>query len=199
MPYEAAKAVAANFAYHIRYALTPIFGPGFPAMCLEPSNENFAKFLISRDIVETCAARTQEWKAATIRTPIFIRDRSESASVEDSHGSRETFESSQYTPSDGMRNRETDLSSVDCNADDEDVSEVPSLYELDISSDPLSLTPSDSSLERRQNNTSTPKAYRRLAGRSNQLTPALSRELTAADFEAARTLLQMSIGTQHHV
>jgi hypothetical protein len=38
MPYEAAKAVAATFAWPIRYMLTPIFGPGFPDMCIEPTS-----------------------------------------------------------------------------------------------------------------------------------------------------------------
>ncbi|KAJ5505257.1 hypothetical protein N7453_004214 [Penicillium expansum] len=36
MPYEAARAMAATFCWRIRYALTPLFGTEFPAMCIPP-------------------------------------------------------------------------------------------------------------------------------------------------------------------
>lgn len=55
MPFEAAKAVAATFCYHIRYALTPVFGLDFLSLCIPPEDPNFGRFTISRDIVRQCS------------------------------------------------------------------------------------------------------------------------------------------------
>ena len=54
MPYEAAKAVAATFCYHIRYALTPVFGVDFLSMCVRPEDPSFGRMIISRSIVRQC-------------------------------------------------------------------------------------------------------------------------------------------------
>lgn len=51
MPFEAAKAIAATFCYHIRYALTPVFGLDFLCFCVPPEDPRFGRMVISRDIV----------------------------------------------------------------------------------------------------------------------------------------------------
>ncbi|KAF9635132.1 putative apses transcription factor xbp1 protein [Lasiodiplodia theobromae] len=38
LPYDAARAVAANFCWHLRAALTPLFGPDFVRDCLHPAD-----------------------------------------------------------------------------------------------------------------------------------------------------------------
>ncbi|KAF2690154.1 hypothetical protein K458DRAFT_399530 [Lentithecium fluviatile CBS 122367] len=62
VPYQAAKSIAATFCYNIRWALTPVFGNDFPSMCLPPSDLNYAKFLISRDIVQECTDETNRFR-----------------------------------------------------------------------------------------------------------------------------------------
>lgn len=51
MPYESALALAANFCWDIRHALTPIFGPEFLAMCLTKDDPNYGTYIINRAIV----------------------------------------------------------------------------------------------------------------------------------------------------
>lgn len=62
MPFKAAKALAATFCYEIRYALTPIFGTDFLAMCTHPKDPNFGKFLIDPAIVRDCTEETHRWR-----------------------------------------------------------------------------------------------------------------------------------------
>ena len=62
MPYEAAKAVAATFAYEIRYALTPLFGKGFIAMCIHPGAPDFGSFKIARKLILSCTAEAEQWR-----------------------------------------------------------------------------------------------------------------------------------------
>jgi len=62
MPYQAAKAVAATFCYDIRWALTPVFGNDFPALCLHPKDPGFAKFLIDPAIVQFCTTETSRFR-----------------------------------------------------------------------------------------------------------------------------------------
>ncbi|EKG13451.1 hypothetical protein MPH_09477, partial [Macrophomina phaseolina MS6] len=62
MPFDAARAVAATFCYHIRHALTPIFGPDFAARCMHPGDPAFASFKIDRAVVQRSAAQTNEWR-----------------------------------------------------------------------------------------------------------------------------------------
>ncbi|OCT47232.1 hypothetical protein CLCR_02262 [Cladophialophora carrionii] len=66
IPYEAAKAVAATFCWHIRYALTPVFGKDFPSICLPPNNENFGSMQIDPEITKYCAA--QAWHYRELET-----------------------------------------------------------------------------------------------------------------------------------
>ncbi|KAI2730135.1 hypothetical protein CBS147332_1987 [Penicillium roqueforti] len=53
MPYEAAKAMAATFCWRIRYALTPLFGTDFPAMCIPPTDrKTHGRMVIPPEIVQ---------------------------------------------------------------------------------------------------------------------------------------------------
>lgn len=54
MPFEAAKAIAATFCYHIRFALTPVFGLEFLSLCILPEDPGFGRMIISSDIVRQC-------------------------------------------------------------------------------------------------------------------------------------------------
>ena len=77
MPFDAAKAVAATFCYHIRYALTPVFGLDFPSLCIEPGDESFSRMVIDRSIVRKCTEEAKEYRrlsgesfsAGSISTP----------------------------------------------------------------------------------------------------------------------------------
>jgi hypothetical protein len=62
VPFEAAKALAANFCYEIRHALTPMFGANFPNMCLKPESADFAKWKIHPAIVQACEKEVATWK-----------------------------------------------------------------------------------------------------------------------------------------
>lgn len=57
VPYEAARAMATTFAWRIRFALVPLFGPSFPGECIRPGDEGFARFAVDPAIVRQCAAR----------------------------------------------------------------------------------------------------------------------------------------------
>ena len=63
MPFEAAKAVAATFCYHIRYALTPLFGLDFVSMCIRPGEEGFGHMVIDREIVRRCTEQANGYRA----------------------------------------------------------------------------------------------------------------------------------------
>ncbi|KAJ5206430.1 hypothetical protein N7491_002953 [Penicillium cf. griseofulvum] len=53
MPYEAARAMAATFCWRIRYALTPLFGTDFPAMCIPPTDrKTHGRMVIPPEIVQ---------------------------------------------------------------------------------------------------------------------------------------------------
>lgn len=77
MPYEAAKAVAATFCYHIRYALTPVFGLDFLSLCVRPEDPSFGRMVISRSIVRQCTEAARGFRelsreaslASSPRTP----------------------------------------------------------------------------------------------------------------------------------
>ncbi|KAM5348258.1 hypothetical protein ACJ41O_008082 [Fusarium nematophilum] len=51
MPYQCARAVCATFCYHIAGALIPIFGPSFPSVCVPPESPDFARMVISQQLV----------------------------------------------------------------------------------------------------------------------------------------------------
>ncbi|KAL8812149.1 MAG: hypothetical protein Q9223_007362 [Gallowayella weberi] len=57
---QAAKAVAATFCYRIRYVLTPIFGPGFPAQCIVPGAPGFDSMHVAPQIIHECAEANRE-------------------------------------------------------------------------------------------------------------------------------------------
>lgn len=70
LPFEAAKAITATFAYNIRYALTPLFGPDFVDLCRHPESSNYADFKISKEIIAHCIAEAESWR------PLTMTDRS---------------------------------------------------------------------------------------------------------------------------
>ncbi|KIW93830.1 uncharacterized protein Z519_05145 [Cladophialophora bantiana CBS 173.52] len=62
IPYDAAKAMAATFCWHIRYALTPVFGKDFPDMCLPPDSEDFGSMQIDPEITKRCALQARHYR-----------------------------------------------------------------------------------------------------------------------------------------
>ncbi|KAK6000738.1 hypothetical protein QM012_003463 [Aureobasidium pullulans] len=89
MPYGCARAVCATFCWHLRWALTPIFGPSFIRDCLPPNHPGFARFMIESDVVRACAREAEGWRAgmstnqyniasgSTISAPAALIPRSE--------------------------------------------------------------------------------------------------------------------------
>ena len=69
MPFEAAKALAANFCYDIRYALAPLFGRRFIDVCLRPDHPSYKCHTIDADIVKRCQDETERWKNAIAQPP----------------------------------------------------------------------------------------------------------------------------------
>ena len=65
MPFEAAKAVAATFCYHIRYALTPLFGLDFVSKCLKPGEDRFGHMVIDRQIVRRCTDEANGYRSTS--------------------------------------------------------------------------------------------------------------------------------------
>ena len=70
LPFEAAKAVAANFCWPIRYALTPIFGCSFPSSCLPPESEDFGNLIIDSAIVKRCRMQAEAFKALEVKSVV---------------------------------------------------------------------------------------------------------------------------------
>ncbi|KAJ4360662.1 uncharacterized protein N0V89_001228 [Didymosphaeria variabile] len=62
MPYQAAKAIAATFCWHIRWVLTPVFGYDFPEMCFHPEDPRYGRFLIAPEIVQECIDETNRFR-----------------------------------------------------------------------------------------------------------------------------------------
>jgi hypothetical protein len=62
MPYGCARAVCATFCWHLRWALTPIFGPSFVRDCVPPNHPGFARFVIDADVVRVCAREAEGWR-----------------------------------------------------------------------------------------------------------------------------------------
>jgi len=65
MPFEAAKALAANLCYDIRYALVPLFGRRFVDVCLRPDHPSYKRHSINADIIKRCQKEVNGWKNAT--------------------------------------------------------------------------------------------------------------------------------------
>lgn len=72
MPYEAAKAVAATFCFHIRYALTPVFGLDFSELCVVPEDPSFGRMVIDRNIIRQCTEAADEFHALSREASIAI-------------------------------------------------------------------------------------------------------------------------------
>lgn len=71
MPFEAAKAVAATFCYQIRYALTPLFGLEFPAVCVKPGDDKFGHMVIDRQIVHRCTEEANGYRETSCESSVM--------------------------------------------------------------------------------------------------------------------------------
>ena len=81
MPYEAAKAVAATFCYHIRYALTPVFGVDFLSLCVRPEDPSFGRMVISRSIVRQCTEAAHGFRAISREASLASSPRTPASST----------------------------------------------------------------------------------------------------------------------
>ncbi|KAJ5349235.1 hypothetical protein N7541_006962 [Penicillium brevicompactum] len=64
MPYHAAKALAATFCWKIRHALTPMFGPDFPAMCIDPEDKRrFGVMVIDTEITRVATEQANYFRS----------------------------------------------------------------------------------------------------------------------------------------
>ncbi|KUM61271.1 hypothetical protein ACN42_g5841 [Penicillium freii] len=69
MPYEAAKAMAATFCWRIRYALTPLFGTEFPAMCIPPTDrKTHGRMVIPPEIVQRATNTSNYYRSLEIKS-----------------------------------------------------------------------------------------------------------------------------------
>ena len=75
--------MTANFAYTIRYALVPLFGPKFVTMCLKPGSDGFGQMTIDPSIIIKCTQDAKDYK------DMSIEERSQTSS-NGSGGSRPT-------------------------------------------------------------------------------------------------------------
>jgi len=64
MPYQCARALCLTFAYAIRHALTPIFGPSFVRECLRPTDPGFNRFKIEREVIRVSQMQVDSWLSA---------------------------------------------------------------------------------------------------------------------------------------
>ncbi len=62
MPYTCALTLATTFCHSIRYALTPLFGPDFPDLCVPPESERFGKMVIGKEIVRGCTEEAERFR-----------------------------------------------------------------------------------------------------------------------------------------
>jgi hypothetical protein len=63
MPYHCAKALCRTFCWKIRWALTPLFGPGFIKECLPEGHNNYRGFKISPALVEHAREEAKRMRA----------------------------------------------------------------------------------------------------------------------------------------
>lgn len=68
MPFDAAKGIAATFCYHIRYALTPVFGLEFLSLCIPPEDPAFGAMVISPDTVRQSTEVANAFRELYTRT-----------------------------------------------------------------------------------------------------------------------------------
>lgn len=64
IPFDAARELATNFTYDIRYALVPVFGPDFPDLCLAPEDPAFKRWKLYKYLA-LCASQTIENREQT--------------------------------------------------------------------------------------------------------------------------------------
>ncbi|KAJ2901970.1 hypothetical protein MKZ38_001160 [Zalerion maritima] len=62
MPYNCAKAICATFCHRIAGALIPLFGPGFPSMCMPPESPEFGRWVIDPAIIAESRAEAERYK-----------------------------------------------------------------------------------------------------------------------------------------
>ncbi|KAF5240280.1 hypothetical protein FAUST_4444 [Fusarium austroamericanum] len=62
MPYRCAKAICATFCHPIAGALIPIFGPGFPAMCIPPGMPEYGRMVINQQIIIDATREAEIWR-----------------------------------------------------------------------------------------------------------------------------------------
>ncbi|KAJ5996005.1 hypothetical protein N7522_007665 [Penicillium canescens] len=68
MPFDAAKALAATFCWKIRYALTPLFGNEFPAMCISPNDrKNYGRMVIPPEIIRRATETAMYYRSLEVR------------------------------------------------------------------------------------------------------------------------------------
>ncbi|OQD79038.1 hypothetical protein PENANT_c065G03618 [Penicillium antarcticum] len=64
MPFEAAKALAVTFCWNIRYALTPLFGNDFPAMCIHPNDrKNFGRMVVPPGVIRRATETAMHYRS----------------------------------------------------------------------------------------------------------------------------------------
>ncbi|PYH84303.1 DNA-binding domain of Mlu1-box binding protein MBP1 [Aspergillus uvarum CBS 121591] len=66
MSFECAKAIAKKFCWHVRYALTPIFGHNFPGECLPPDHPGYGSWEIDQHIIREAAEEARAYRRAAL-------------------------------------------------------------------------------------------------------------------------------------
>lgn len=67
MPFDAAKALAATFCWKIRYALTPLFGNDFPAMCISPNDrKNYGRMVIPPEVIRRATETAMYYRSLEV-------------------------------------------------------------------------------------------------------------------------------------
>lgn len=75
MPYEAAKAVAATFCWDIRHVLTPLFGTGFPSLCVPPADQaHFGRMIIDPTIVRRATETANYYRSLELQSQTLSGD-----------------------------------------------------------------------------------------------------------------------------
>lgn len=68
MPFEAAKAISATFCWHIRHALTPLFGTDFPALCVPPDDRaRYGRMVIDPAIVKKATETANHFRSLELK------------------------------------------------------------------------------------------------------------------------------------
>ena len=63
--------MAATFCWKIRYALTPVFGADFPALCIEPGRPDFMSLRIDAAIVKYCEETASMYRIQALDASLF--------------------------------------------------------------------------------------------------------------------------------